>query len=87
MEKPMSKILQTDSVAELARFWDRHDLTEFEDELEEVKTPVFERRSENVLRVTLPPSEAAALHRAAESRGVEDEELVREWLSEKLHAV
>jgi hypothetical protein len=83
----MSKIPQTDSVAELARFWDTHDLTEFADELEEVKSPVFERESENVLRVSLPPREAAALHRAAESRGVEDTDLVREWLSEKLHAI
>ena len=83
----MSSIPHSDSVAELARFWDGHDLTEFEDELEEIESPVFERRSESVLRVTLPSSEAAALHRAAESRGVEDAELVREWLSEKLHAV
>jgi len=83
----MSTIPQTDSVAELARFWDTHDLTGFENELEEVKAPVFERGSENVLRVTLPSNEAAALHRAAESRGVGDTDLVREWLSEKLHAV
>ena len=83
----MSKIPQTDSVAELARFWDTHDLTEFEDELEEVKTPVFERGSENELRITLPSDDAAALHRAAESRGVDDTELVRQWLTEKLHAV
>ncbi len=82
----MSKIPQTDSVAELARFWDTHDLTDFENELEEVKGPVFERDSESVLRVTLPPGEAAALHRVAQSRGVEDTELVREWLSEKLRA-
>ena len=83
----MSKIPQTDSVAELARFWDTHDLTEFEDELEEVKTPVFQRGSENELRITLPSDDAAALDRAAESRGVDDTELVREWLTEKLHAV
>ena len=83
----MSKIPQTDSVAELARFWDTHDLTEFDEELEEVKASVFERGTKNVLRVTLPPADAAALHRAAESRGVEDTELVREWLSERLHAV
>ena len=30
------KIPHTDSIAELARFWDTHDLTDFEDELEEV---------------------------------------------------
>ena len=36
-------IPQTDSIEELARFWDTHDLTEFEDQLEEVSEPVFER--------------------------------------------
>jgi hypothetical protein len=35
MEKPMStdKLPRTDSIQELARFWDTHDLTEFEDDL------------------------------------------------------
>ena len=31
-----TSILQTDSIQELADFWDTHDLTNFEDELEEV---------------------------------------------------
>ena len=30
-----TSILQTDSIQELADFWDTHDLTNFEDELEE----------------------------------------------------
>ncbi len=38
------QIPQTDSITELAEFWDCHDITELEDELEEVKEPVFERR-------------------------------------------
>jgi len=33
---------KTDSIPELAQFWDTHDLTDFEDELEEVTEPVFE---------------------------------------------
>ena len=42
MEKQMSRGLpQTDSIQELAQFWDTHDLTEFADELEEV----FERET------------------------------------------
>ena len=82
----MSKIPQTDSVAELARFWDTHEVTDFEDELEEVKVTVFERGSQNVVRVPLQPNEAEALHRAAQARGLEDMELVREWVNEKLHA-
>jgi hypothetical protein len=36
------KLPQTDSIEELARFWDTHDLTAFEDQLEEVTEPVFE---------------------------------------------
>lgn len=42
MSKP--KIPSTDSVEELARFWDTHDATDFEDEVEEVTEPVFVRK-------------------------------------------
>jgi hypothetical protein len=36
VEKPMNleKIPQTDSIQELAEFWDTHDLTDFEEQLE-----------------------------------------------------
>ena len=37
-----SRLPQTDSVQELANFWDTHDVTEFEAELEEVDERVFE---------------------------------------------
>ena len=47
----------------------------------------FIRQSQPSFGITLPSDDAAALHRAAESRGVDDTELVREWLTEKLHAV
>ena len=82
----MNKIPTTDSIAELAHFWDTHDVTEFEDELDEVAAPVFEDRRPSVLRVLLSIEEALALHRAAESRGVAETELVREWVRERLHA-
>ncbi len=43
------KIRQTDSIIELAHFWDTHDLTDFEDQLAEVRESVFEREAnENV---------------------------------------
>ena len=38
------EIPSTDSVEELARFWDTHDATDFEDEVEEVTEPVFVRK-------------------------------------------
>ena len=37
------KIPETDSIRELAAFWDTHDLTDFQDELEEVSESVFSR--------------------------------------------
>ena len=40
-----TNIPQTDSIQELAHFWDMHDLTDFEGELEEVSEPVFERQT------------------------------------------
>jgi hypothetical protein len=36
------RLPKTSSIEELAQFWDTHDLTIFEDELEEVTEPVFE---------------------------------------------
>ena len=36
-----SKLPRIDSIQELAEFWDTHDLTDFEDELEEVTELVF----------------------------------------------
>ncbi len=44
-----TKIPNTDSIEELAQFWQTHDLTDFEDELEEVTEPVFARRRETEL--------------------------------------
>ena len=38
------KLPQIDSIEELAHFWDTHDLTTFEDDLEEVVEPVFEEK-------------------------------------------
>jgi hypothetical protein len=84
MEEPMStpRLPQTDSIQELARFWDTHDLTEFEDQLETVREPVFQR--ENEIKVHFDTREAAALRKLAESRGVADSELIRQWVLERI---
>jgi len=76
------KIPQTDSIQELANFWDAHDLTDFEAELEEVTEPVFERETE--VRIHLPSKEAEAIHNMAKSQGVDSAALIREWVLEKV---
>ena len=73
---------QTDSIQELAQFWDAHDVTDFEDELEEVTEPVFERRS--VIALDLDSTEAEAVKKLAESEGIADAELIRGWVREKI---
>ena len=40
------KLPETESIEELARFWDSQDLTDFEDQLEEVAEPIFENGGE-----------------------------------------
>ena len=75
---------QTDSIQELAQFWDTHDLTDFEDELEQVTKPVFERGT--VIPLNLESTEADAVRRLAEAKGVADAELIRGWVREKIAA-
>ena len=82
MEKQMNRGLpQTDSIQELAQFWDTHDLTEFADELEEVLEPVFER--ETIVEIHLSPKEAEKVEGIARHRGIDSADLIREWVSEK----
>src|SRR5262249_61078199 len=59
VEKAMAspRIPNTDSIHELAKFWDEHDLTDFENELEEVSTRVFLRRKETTVEVALTARE------------------------------
>lgn len=77
-------IPQTDSITELADFWDTHDITDFEDDLAEVKEAVFERRKE--LKIQLEPDEAGEIERLAKSREITCIELIHEWVREKLKA-
>jgi hypothetical protein len=80
------RIPDTDSIEELARFWDTHDLTDFDDQLEEVRTPIFARRKEATVAIALTRKEAATLKRLAEHEGVKEAKLVRNWVREKLRA-
>ena len=50
------RLPETDSIQELARFWDTHDLTDFEADLEEVGEAVFVRCKRASLSVDLPPT-------------------------------
>ena len=75
---------QTDSISEPAHFWDTHDVTDFDELLEEVTEPVFIREKD--IRIHLKQDEIDSLKKMAGKRGLEYKELIREWVLEKLHA-
>ncbi|HEV3021112.1 MAG TPA: hypothetical protein VGX76_01540, partial [Pirellulales bacterium] len=60
------------SIQELARFWDTHDLIDFDDELEEVTERVFDREQAITLRL---PTTGNRLLRDGEALATAEEEL------------
>lgn len=74
---------KTDSIDELARFWDRHDLTDFDDQLQEVREPVFEA---GTITVHLEPDKADAVEQIAKSQGTLPAKLIEMWVDEKIDA-
>ena len=74
------KIPQTDSIRELAEFWDTHDLTDFEDELEEVHNPVFQPG----VTVPLTLKEAKLVNTMAKARGISPRALIQESIGERI---
>ncbi len=81
-----ARLPDTDSIEELARFWDTHDLTDFEDQLEEIAEPVF-RYGQKGIHVPLAPEEIEAAERVARSEGSDLAGLLHGWIAEKLNEV
>lgn len=80
----MSHLPTTDSISELAAFWQAHDLTDFEDELIEVSEPVFQR-TENI-SVQLAAEDISALRTRARQEHISEADLVSRWVHERLRA-
>lgn len=82
-----SELPTTDSVRELAAFWDAHDLTDFEDHLEDVAEPVFVREPDaaaGAINVPLEQGEAQAVEQIARAKGISREQLVRAWVLQQI---
>jgi predicted DNA binding CopG/RHH family protein len=78
------KLPTSDSISELAQFWDKHDITDFEDSLEEVVEPMFSKGKD--IQVHLEENEIESLEKLACQRGLKNNDLIREWVLEKLCA-
>lgn len=86
MEKTIKRqrLPNSNSIEELARFWDTHDLTDFEKDLEEAGEPVFVRAKGTSLSIDLQPTEAQRLKKIARSKGVKETTVLRRWILERL---
>lgn len=62
-------IHNTDLIRELAKFWDTHNLTYFENQLEDVTYPVFENK--RVVQITFKPAEVEAVKEVASLRVID----------------
>lgn len=84
MEEPMNgpTIPLTDSIKELAEFWDTHDITDFDEQMEEVERPVFQQGT--TVRVHLTADEAKEVERLASANRMGCEQLLRKWALEKI---
>ena len=80
-----NQLPKTDSIEELAKFWDTHDLTDFEDQLQEVKDPIFQR--ETSISIDLQPQEMKKVKEIAKAQGMDYNELVKRWIIENLSQV
>ncbi len=71
-------IPQSDSIQELANFWDSHDLTDFESDLSEVTEKVFQR--DDLVQIQLPKQDLENIKKMAKSKGIDYTDLIREWV-------
>lgn len=76
-----NSIPKTDSIQELAKFWESHDLTDFDDELIEITEPVFIKKT--VMEIHLLSNEAKTIKKMASSQGISVADLIHRWILEK----
>jgi hypothetical protein len=80
--KKRDPIPETDSIKELAEFWQTHSPLDYEDLLVEVPGPLLVRKK--TVRVPLKPAEEKAVMKMAAAKGLSTAELIHKWVAEKI---
>jgi len=79
MEKQV-KVPEFKTLDEMAEFWDTHDITDFEDQLVEVKEPIFKNLKSRIITVTLDTDHYEMLQNIAAHEHQDTISLVRGWI-------
>ena len=80
-ETQVTSISKSQTLEEIAEFWDTHSLADYWDQTHEVE---FELRAKRRRRITLDPDVYALVEAQAHTRGILPETLVNLWLIERL---
>ena len=80
MEKQIKKIPEFKTLEDMAEFWDCHDITDFEDELEEVNIPIFKNMSRKVVSLMLDADHHNKLKQIADKKKIGTTTLINEWV-------
>jgi len=80
MKTKAQKMPEFKTIDEMATFWQEHSPLDFD--VVEVTEPVFVRQ--NVIEIPLQPQEMKAVEKIASSLGMDNAELIRQWVLEKL---
>jgi hypothetical protein len=83
METKM-KIPEFKTIDEMARFWDSHDITEFEDQLIEVKEPIFEKMKNRIISFKLDSKQYEKLKKIADQKKLNTISLVSQWVTKQI---
>ena len=68
------------TIEDMAKFWDSHDITDFEGELKEVQKPVFKLVPGRVISIMLAPGQYKELKNIADQKNISASSLVNKWI-------
>ena len=83
MEKKM-KIPEFKTIKEMATFWDSHDITDFEDQLIEVKEPIFEKMKSGIISFVLDSEQYDKLKKIADQKKLNTISLLNKWVIKQI---
>jgi hypothetical protein len=78
--KKQINIPEFNTLQEMAEFWDTHDITDFEDQLIEVKEPIFKNLRSRIITVTLDADHYEMLQEIADHEHQDTISLVQGWV-------
>lgn len=83
----MAKIPKFKSEEEEIKFWDKHSLDEFDEDLEVAKNVKFVRPRKQVISLRLDKKDISILKEVASKMGIGHSTLARMWVKDKLTSI